>query len=173
MRIFVAGLSRSGKTTRSLYASEQIPEIEYASVSQLLRTAGAILPVATLANGLTNQRIATEALMAHPRSKKHQIVDRHALIETPEGPLLVPDWFFDEIAPDLLIHVRDLPELILARRPPDATPSTIPEIAALTALEQAACERAAARLDIPLLALDAPTLDGFCRELQDRLPPGQ
>ncbi|MDX8469376.1 AAA family ATPase [Mesorhizobium sp. VK25A] len=173
MRVFVAGLSKSGKTTRSLHAADQIPELEYASISQLLRVAGGILPVATLADGLTNQRIAKEALTAFPRSKKHQIVDGHALVETPEGPLLVPDWFFDEIAPDLLIHVLDDPEQIRARRALSANSDSITEIAALTALEQAACERLATRLGIPFLAIRAPTLDEFRRELERRFSSAQ
>ncbi|ESZ12411.1 ATP-binding protein [Mesorhizobium sp. M1148] len=169
MRVFVAGLSKSGKTTRSLHAAEHIPELEYASISQLLRAAGGILPVATLADGLTNQRMAAEALSAYPRSKRHQIVDGHALVETLEGPLLVPDSFFDEIAPDLLIHILDGPEQILARRVPGANFATTAEIAALTALEQAACERLAIRLGTPLVALEAPTLDEFRWTLESRL----
>ncbi|WP_281033583.1 AAA family ATPase [Mesorhizobium sp. M4A.F.Ca.ET.050.02.1.1] len=173
MRVFVAGLSKSGKTTRSMHAADRIPELEYVSVSQLLKAAGGILPVITLADGLTNQRIATEALRAYPRSKKNQIVDGHALVETLEGPLLVPDWFFDEIAPDLLVHVRDDPEQILARRALGTNSHTVPEIAALTAIEQAACELLAARLGIPLLAIHAPTLDEFRRKLERRFSSGQ
>ena len=167
MRIFVAGLSKSGKTTRCLRAAEQIPEIEYVSVSRLLKAAGCVLPVATLVEGLANQRTAAQALLAHCRSQRHQIIDGHLLIETLEGPLLVPDRFFDEITPDLLIHVQDGPEQILERRSPSA--GIVAEIRTLAALEHIACKRVAVRLGIPLLALEAPTLEEFSRELRRQL----
>jgi len=70
MRIFVAGLSKSGKTTRSLGAAEQIPEIEYVSVSRLLKAAGCVLPVATLAEGLANQQTAIRSSTAMSWSRR-------------------------------------------------------------------------------------------------------
>lgn len=167
MRIFVAGLSKSGKTTRSQYAADCLPEAEYVSISQLLRVSGGILPVSTLAEALANQQTAAEQVLAHPRSQRHQIIDGHALIETPVGPLLVPDRFFEDISPDLLIHIQEAPQQILARRSPEA--NSLEEITALIALEQAACERLAAKLHIPLLTLLAPTQERFRRELEAHL----
>lgn len=169
MKIFVAGLSRSGKTTRSLNAAEQVPEVEYVSVSRLLRAEGGKMPVHTLAEGLTNQRTAVRALRAHPLSRRHQIVDGHAMIETLEGPLLVPDWFFDDVKPDFLIYVCDRPDRILARRLPSEASKSILEIAALDSLERAACKRISVKLNIPLLALQAPTLDKFRRAVEQAL----
>jgi adenylate kinase len=167
MRIFVGGLSKSGKTTCSRSAAECVPEVEYVSVSQLLEAAGCALPVATLSQGFANQGIAAQALLTHVQRRRHQIVDGHALIETPEGPLLVPDKFFEAITPRQLIYIRDRPEQILRRRASGV--ATVAEIAALAQLEQAAFERIATRLDIPMLTLDAPTLKEFCQELQKRL----
>jgi adenylate kinase len=167
MRIFLAGLSRSGKTTRAVYAAEQISEVEYVSVSQLLSTAGCVLPVATLTEGLANQQTAAQTLLSHVRSRRHQIIDGHALIETLEGPLLVPDKFFEAITPGLLIHIQDHPMRILARRTPEG--GTVEEIATLTQLEQIACKRIAARLGIALLTLEAPTPEDFSHELRRQL----
>jgi adenylate kinase len=171
MRIFVAGLSKSGKTTRCLSAAEQIPELEYVSVSQLLREAGCVLPVATLAEGLANQQTAAKSLLAHTRSRPHQIIDGHLVIETEEGPLLVPDKFFEGIRPGLLIHVQDSPKAIFRRRTAGA--STVAEITALAGLEQLACERIAARFRIPLVAMKAPTPESFSQELQKQLTTSQ
>lgn len=171
MRIFVAGLSKSGKTTRSVYVAERLPALQYISVSQLLRSSSAILPVATLVDGLVNQEIAAAVLLAQPRTHAHQIIDGHALIETMAGPLLVPDAFFESVSPDLLIHVRDNPHKILQRRQPNT--SSVGEIEALAALEQAACERIAARLRIPLLTADSSSLAKFCAEIEHRLTKPQ
>lgn len=129
MRVFVTGLSKAGKTTRCMHAAQAIPGLQYVSVSQLIRTSGGVLPVVTLADGLANQRTASHALLLHLRSHGNQIIDGHALIETSEGPLLVPDRFFDELKPDLLVHVRECPEEILARRSVAASPSAATEIA--------------------------------------------
>lgn len=164
MRIFVAGLSKSGKTTRSLHAADHLPGLQYISISQMLKASGGILPVATLADGLVNQEMAAEAVLAHPRTQAHQIIDGHALIETLAGPLLVPDAFFQAIAPDLLIHVQDDPSQILLRRQPSAM--SVEEVAALGAVEQAACERIAAKAGIPLVNMSALTLEGFCDEVE-------
>lgn len=171
MRIFVAGLSKSGKTTRSVYVAENLPSLLYISISQLLRSSGAVLPVATLADGLVNQETAAAVLLVHPRTHAHEIIDGHALIETMAGPLLVPDAFFDAVSPDLLIHVQDSPQQILQRRQPHT--SSVEEIAALAAMEQAACERIAARLRIPLMTAYASTPEGFCQELEQRLTEAQ
>jgi len=89
------------------------------------------------------------------------------LVETDEGPLLVPDKFFDGLRPSLLIYVRDSPEEILKRRSPGA--SAVAEIAALAGLEQVACERIDARLRIPLVVMKAPTPEEFSQELQRQL----
>lgn len=163
--MFVAGLSRSGKTSRAQHAAANLPDIDYVSVSQILRAAGGVLPVQTFTDGLINQRIAADALQAVPVTPRHQLIDGHALIETGEGPLIVPDWFFDGLAPDLIVCIYDEPEELLSRRPPMKSCNHSAEIAALIAMERAACERTAGRLGIPLITLRAPSLKGIADEL--------
>jgi adenylate kinase len=169
MKAFVAGLSRSGKTSRSQYAAETLPDVDYVSVSGLLRAAGRAQPVQTIGGALENQRYAADALGAAPATRPHRLIDGHALIETGEGPVLVPDWFFDLVAPDVVIVVCDRPEEILSRRPLTAKHDQLAEIVALSAMEQAACQRAAARLRIPCVSLMAPSLEEFAATLRQRL----
>jgi adenylate kinase len=169
MKVFVAGLSRSGKTSRSQYAAANLPDIAYVSVSQLLRAAGGVFPVQTFTDGMVNQRRAADALRAVPVTRTHQLIDGHALIETGEGPLLVPDWFFNELAPDLIVYIYDQPEEILSRRAPMTSRDQIAEIAALNMMERGACERTAARLGIPLIPIETPSLKGFADELRQHL----
>ena len=173
MKVFVAGLSRSGKTSRSQHAAANLPDIDYVSVSQLLRAAGGVFPVQTFADALVNQRRAADALQAASVTRPHQLIDGHALIETGEGPLFVPDWFFDQLAPDLIVCVYDRPEEILSRRPPMTSRNKAAEIAALSMMERAACERTAARLGIPVITLEAPSLEGFADELRKHLERAQ
>jgi adenylate kinase len=173
MKVFVAGLSRCGKTSRSQYAAANLPDVEYVSVSQLLRTAGGVFPVETLADGQVNQRRAADALKSTSAARPHRLIDGHALIETGQGPMLVPDWFFDELAPDLLICVSERPEEILSRRSQTEGDRQPTEIAALAAMERAACERIGARLTIPVIALEAPSLEGVAEVLRQRLGSAQ
>lgn len=169
MKVFVAGLSRSGKTSRSQYATANLPSIEYVSVSQLLRATGGVFPVQTYADALINQRRAADALKATVFTRPHQLIDGHALIETGEGPLLVPDWFFCELCPDLIIYVHDRPEEILSRRPSMTSCDPVVEIDALNMIERSACERTAARLGISIVTLKAPSLERFTDELRQHL----
>jgi adenylate kinase len=173
MKVFVAGLSRSGKTSRSRYAAANLPDVEYVSVSQLLRSAGSVFPVETLAEGLVNQRLAADALKSISAVRPHRLIDGHALIETGEGPMLVPDWFFDELAPNLLICVSDRPEEILSRRSQAERDRQPAEVAALAAMERAACERVGSRLAIPVIALESPSLEGIAGVLRQHLSSAQ
>jgi len=169
MKVFVAGLSRSGKTSRSQHTAANLPNIDYLSISHLLRTAGGVFPVQTITDGLANQRRAADALQVAAVTRLHQLIDGHALIETGEGPLLVPDWFFDELAPDFIIYVYNRPEEIRSRRPPVTSRNHAGEIAALSMIERAACERTAARLGITAITLEAPSLEGFANEVRKHL----
>lgn len=169
MKLFVAGLSKSGKTSRAQYAANRLPNIHYVSVSQMLRTFGGILPVQTLADGLINQRRAADDLSALATGLPHQLIDGHALIETGEGPLIVPDWFFSELAPDLMIYVYDRPHEISLRRDEGTSGQNIAEIAELITMEHAACSRIAKRLAIPLISLEAPSLEEFADQLRTYL----
>lgn len=169
MKVFVAGLSRAGKSSRSQHAAANLPDVDYISVSQLLRAAGGVFPVETLNDGLANQRRAADALRATLSTRRHQLIDGHALIETAEGPLIVPDWFFDELAPNLIVYIYDRPEEILSRRPSMTSHNHAEEIVGLVMMERAACERTAARLGIPLITLIAPSFERFTDELRSHL----
>lgn len=74
MKVFVAGLSRSGKTSRAERAAHELPDIEYISVSRLLRSAGGTIPVRTVNAGLINQRIAMKYLSAFPVRRSYQLI---------------------------------------------------------------------------------------------------
>lgn len=173
MKVFVAGLSRAGKSSRSQHAATNLPDVDYVSVSRLLQAAGGVFPVRTFNDGLANQRRAADALRAAQVTRPHWLIDGHALIETGEGPLIVPDWFFDELAPDLIVYIYDRPEEILSRRPSMTSRNCAAEIAGLVTMERAACERTAARLGIPLITMMAPSLEGFTDELRYHLKQAQ
>lgn len=169
MRIFVAGLSKSGKSTRSHHAATVRTDLDYVGVSKLLKETGGILPVQSIDDALLNQSKATEELQALPRQKPYQLIDGHALIETAQGPFIVPDAFFDEIQPSLLIYVEDNPEDLYERRSPLGMNEKPTELAALATMEKAACERIAARRGIPLVVLRSPTTEAFADSLGQEL----
>lgn len=169
MRIFVAGLSKSGKSTRSHHAATVRSDLDYVGVSKLLKDTGGILPVQTIDDAMLNQSKATEELQALPRQKPYQLIDGHALIETAHGPFIVPDAFFDEIQPSLLIYVEDNPEDLYERRSLLGMNEKPTELAALAAMEKAVCERIAARRGIPLVVLRSPSTEAFADSLDHEL----
>lgn len=173
MIIFVAGLSKSGKSTRSQHAAAQLSDLEYISVSKLLALSGGILPVQTFADALFNQRLATDILLQRVANRRHQLIDGHALIETSEGPMPVPDRFFEELHPALIVYVHDQPDKLRARRATYGMSQSSHELVALMAMELAACERIAFRQRIPLDILLSPTLDEFAGTLKLRLDTAQ
>lgn len=173
MKVFVAGLSKSGKSTRSQHAAAQRTDLEYVGVSKLLKATGGILPVETFADALFNQRKSADALLQRPLARKHLLIDGHALIETAEGPMPVPDRFFAVLRPALLIYVQDVPDELYTRRAPLEMLETPAELAALMAMERAVCERIAIRQGIPLTVLHAPTLHAFAAALEQQLDAAQ
>lgn len=169
MRIFVAGLSKSGKSTKSRYAATVRTDIDYVGVSRLLKDTGGVLPVRTIDDALLNQTKAMNELKALTRRKPYQLIDGHALIETTHGPFIVPDAFFDEIQPSLLIYVEDTPEDLHGRRSAAGMSESPAELAALAAMEKAVCERIAARHCIPLVVLHSPATESLADSLAERL----
>ena len=169
MRIFVAGLSKSGKSTRSRHAATVRSDLDYVSISQLLKATGGILPVRTIDHAVLNQKKATKELQALPLQKPYQLIDGHALIETVHGPFIVPDAFFDEIRPSLLIYFEDTPDDLYERRSPVGMNEKPMELAALSAMEKAVCERIAVRRGIPLIILHSPTPEAFADSLSQQL----
>lgn len=161
MRIFVCGLSKSGKTTLSRYASHIMENVEIIRLSQILREAHAELPVPTLKDGIENQAIVAAALAKYRAKKQHQLIDGHALIETMEGPLLIPDWFYDRTLPDAIVYLNENPKVLAERRNMAGSPSDLKALRSLNAIELAACERVAVRLEMGLCHLVSPTRDQF------------
>lgn len=173
MIVFVAGLSKSGKSTRSHHAAARLDDLEYVSVSKLLARSGGVLPVRTFTDALLNQRLATDLLSRGAAVRRHQLIDGHALIETSEGPMPVPDSFFEIVRPDLILYVHDEPDELRMRRVPHGMAQSARELAALMTMEQAVCERIAVRLGIPLDVLFGQTGDAFTAALKVWLDAAQ
>ncbi|WP_181184303.1 AAA family ATPase [Prosthecodimorpha hirschii] len=157
MKIFVAGLSKSGKSSGARFAAAQRSDLEYVSVSQLLKDSGGILPVVTFADALFNQQKAIHTLLDLRSIRKHLIIDGHALIETAHGPMIVPDKFFEGLRPDLIIYVESEPSELYARRASLGRLEELDEVIALMAIERAVCFRVAVRQKIPLITINSST----------------
>ncbi|WP_156420140.1 hypothetical protein [Aureimonas sp. N4] len=169
MRIFVAGLSKSGKSTNSRYAATIRGDIDHIGISKLLKARGGVLPVRTTLDAALNQIVATTALKSLQLIKPYQILDGHALIETEQGPFIVPDEFFTEIKPSLLIHIEERPGNLHQRRSRLGKHETPAELSALALMEKAACRRIAVRQGIPLIEMLSPTPDEFANSLGQQL----
>lgn len=154
--IFVAGVSTSGKTHTLAALAELLPGTIVLSASGLLAGAGRPLRPLTPVQALANQQVLADELERRG-TPRDAILDGHAMVETTEGPLPVPDEWYDMVGLDGFVMVEAAPEVIAERRRIRGLPWTAEDAWREQEAERAAVHRQAARLRAP--ALDLPTGD--------------
>lgn len=158
--IFLAGISATGKT-RAASRLAATCDFIHLRASQLLAAAGRPISHLTKSQAMENQRELLRII--EPLSNgKNVLFDGHATVDTNEGPMEIPDWFFDEANLQKVICLVDDPTNIaerwVKRGGKAATPS---EIEVAQDMEVSTARRQAQRLGIPFLELgghDYPAL---------------
>ncbi|MGJ3259051.1 MAG: AAA family ATPase [Rhodospirillales bacterium] len=117
MMVFVTGLSRSGKSTAIEACGYRDMGFNYRRGSDILRDRG--LPTADLtpAQSLRNQEEIVRALLSEQRFQcGATIFDGHLMIETTEGPQLVPQRPLEQLGIAAVINVFANADIVAERR---------------------------------------------------------
>lgn len=165
--IFVCGLSKSGKSHLIEAAIASGTKFRHVKASQLLRVAGRPLERIDAYLMLANQRVFLEcalAMLVH--SNEAVVLEGHLVIETTDGPQLVPDTSLDALPIVKLLLIEDDPNAIAARRLCTDLEAEPPEIADLMALERAAATRFARRRSLELLIMKSDRADTFANAVR-------
>jgi adenylate kinase len=165
--IFVCGLSKSGKSHLVETAIASGAKFRNVKASELLRAAGRPLECIDACLMLANQRVFLEsALAVLGHSNEAVVLEGHLVIETTDGPQLVPDTSLDALPISKLILIEDDPNTIAARRRFSELKVDHSEIADLMALERTAAVRFARRHSVELLIMKSENTDSFANAIR-------
>jgi adenylate kinase len=165
--ILVAGVSTSGKTYTLAGLRKREPGRLILSASGILGELGRPLRPLTPDQAIANQvALMSELHCRGAGSIKGLLLDGHAMIETTEGSMPIPDWWYNDLALEGLVHIEADAGEIAARRSVRSLPWTEVEARAEQEAERNAIRHQAARLDIPSLEIPGGDLDGLAHWLR-------
>jgi adenylate kinase len=100
----------------------------------------------------------TRSLKSNPRSV---ILDGHLMIETLDGPQLVPDAILKKLPITKVIYIHNEPEIVANRRVGLPLSRSVPEIGDLMAIEERQATRFARQIGAPLSTFSANDVFAF------------
>ena len=166
--IFVAGISRSGKSS-TIEALAKTRGFTYLKASSMLRSAGRPLGPLSIVEAAENQRTLIELLKSDaPAGNSTTILDGHAMIETTDGTFPVPDILFDQLDLIKMICIVNDPAVIKRGRAESGWSFDLQEIIRLQEIEQECASTQAIRLHIPFYKINAHNVLEFARAIDDK-----
>lgn len=147
--IMIVGVSASGKTHTIQKLFQRMPTLIHLRASSILRSFGRPLQNPTINETIQNQIVLIKYLQQERTSSGVILLDSHAMIETSEGPLLLPDWTFDGLKPSQIIHIEEDSEIIAKRRSKQGRSIESSQVIELQTLERNHAWNQSARLGIP------------------------
>ncbi|TGP45403.1 hypothetical protein EN873_40850 [bacterium M00.F.Ca.ET.230.01.1.1] len=149
MIIIACGLSTSGKT--SLIQNAKLEEFGISVVkgSSILATSGRPVVDLTVTEAISNQQIIAEKLSRLAQTESRIVLDGHLLIETTDGPQLVPDVVLKRLPICGVVLIEADPRLISERRREGKLTTNIEEISDLAQIELTQAKRFARLQGIP------------------------
>jgi adenylate kinase len=165
MIIIACGLSKSGKT--SLIERADFARLNCAHVRGGALLCNGYRPIEALraSDVITNQEFIVRELLALEASSKRTLLDGHLLIETLDGPQLVPDSVLDPLPLSGLIVVVTDPKIVAKRRLGTRLTSAIEDISDLAQMEGLQARRLARRRRVPVVELDSQDVESLNRIL--------
>ena len=159
MTVFVCGISRTGKTSLIKRRNSFELGFSYVSASEVLRSLG--LPVLNLSiqDALSNQRAICNSIERQIPNKL--IVDGHLLIETNEGPFLVPVTHLLGWNIRLIVFVSDSVNLISERRGITGKRFALDEIGLLSEIEFSYAKYVALKIGAKFEMLSSQDTEAF------------
>jgi adenylate kinase len=168
MIIFVCGLSEAGKSTLIANSSAATFGFECVRASNLLAAAGRPTRGLRKEDVLDNQQLVISALSNIVTARPGPLlVDGHLLVETLDGPQLVPEQYFEAIPIRLVVAVEADPSEIAARRRGSEIPLEIEEAKDRMLLEHVQARRLARFKGAKFRAIPSGNLEEFRELLQE------
>lgn len=161
MIIIACGLSKSGKT--SLIQNARLEEFGISVVkgSSILSTSGRPVVDLTATETISNQQIIAEELSRLVQAESRVVLDGHLLIETIDGPQLVPDVVLKRLPICGVVLIESDPVLISERRREGKLTTNIEEISDLAQMELLQAKRFARLLGVPFSKYIASEITEF------------
>ena len=161
MIVVVCGLSKCGMT--SLVDAAKPIGLDWTPVrgSQLLHVAGKPTTGLTAWQTLDNQQSLRDQLARLDSDNRHLVLDGHLLIETVDGPQLVPDSAFFGLKLAGVIAVVIDPDLLSKRRAETPLNSDPVELADLMSIEKFQARRIARQFDVPFFDVEHDDANAF------------
>ena len=172
MIVFVCGLSRSGKSHMLEAVLVNCTGVQHLRASELLRASGRPTALISAADALLNQEVFIAAAKAAiERTSDNIIIDGHLMIESADGPQLVPETCFDAL-PLVGMVVIEAPPTEIVRRHVEIEPAlTADEAADRMELERIHARRIARRRNIGFAAVESGDVDHLYDELARMFGP--
>jgi len=147
----MCGLSKSGKTSTIEACDLASTGFIHVRASTLLKDDGR--PIASLraSDVFLNQEALVRTLTDAPYRGRDILLDGHLLIETADGPQLVPDSCLEPLPLGVVILFQAQAEQVAQRRAGTASAILPEEARRLMALEAVQAERVALRRRVPFL----------------------
>jgi adenylate kinase len=161
MIVVVCGLSKCGKT--SLVNATKSVGLDWTRVrgSQLLDVAGKPTTGLTARQTLDNQQSLRDQLARLDSHRRRLVLDGHLLIETVDGPQLVPDSAFSALDLAGVIAVAIDPNILSKRRIETALTSDPEELADLMSIEKFQARRIARQFGVPFFNVEHDDANAF------------
>lgn len=161
MMIVVCGLSKCGKSSLIKRASKSGLAVPSVKASQLLRTSGRPTQTLNAAEALKNQPELSNLLKQHVHGGQPIILDGHLLIETIDGPQLVPETGLVPLGVIGIILVTAPKETIASRRAETKFTTNIEDIQDLATIECVHARRFARMQGVPFSQIDYLDVSDF------------
>lgn len=169
MLIVVCGLSKCGKTSLIKTAIEAGLDVPTVKASELLRSLGRPTIPLTASEALANQLELMRLIAEYSSDDRPFILDGHLLIETVDGPQLVPEASLMPGGLVGVIAVTAPPQTIAARRLDTVFTTDPDEIQELVLIETTQARRMARVASIPFYEVDHLDVRAFTKAASECL----
>jgi adenylate kinase len=166
MIIFACGLSRSGKSTLIDEAEIGAFGVGLLRASALLQAAGRPISRLRATDVLSNQTTFVAAVIKRMRTAENLLIDGHLIVETIDGPQLVPETCLDPLPLAGIIVIEAHPSEVVIRREGTDLAISVEEAIDRMALERIQAQRLARRKGVRCTVVKCGDVANFRDALQ-------
>ena len=169
MIVFACGLSKCGKTTTLLATKFPANEVRHVKASDLLRSRNRPTKNLRATDVIPNQSVLVESVLENLAKKPGLVIlDGHLLIETIDGPQLVPERYLDPMPIVGVIVIESTPQDVVKHREKFSLALSVDEAANLMDLESIQAHRFARHRSVDFSVIKSGDT-GAVREFVRRL----